>query len=231
MKIKILQLLEGAKRAEGLAVIIDVFRAFTVACHVIENGAKKIITVKDVETAFRLKDENPGYILIGERNESIVPGFDFGNHPSRISDVDFTGKTVVLTTSAGTRGIVYAAKNTDEIITGSFINAGAIVRYIRERGPDVVSLVCMGYSATCQVEEDTFCAEYIKNALENRDSDFERMVEIIKATSGRRFFDPATMEHSPPEDFYLCMQLNVFDFVLKVRRDEKNLLALFRENV
>ncbi len=231
MKINILQLLEGAKKAEGFAVIIDVFRAFTVACYVIDNGAEKIVTVKDVETAFQLKKEHPGYILVGERNEAIVPGFDFGNHPSRIAPVDFTRKTVVLTTSAGTKGIVFAAERADEIITGSFVNIGAIIRYIRERNPDVVSLVCMGYSTEYQVEEDTFCAEYIKNALEDRPSDFEKMVEIIKDTSGRRFFDPATMEHSPPEDFYLCMQRDVFDFVLKVKRDEKNLLALFGENI
>jgi len=231
MRIDTLHLLEGAKRAKGLAVIIDVFRAFTVACYVIENGAEKIIAVKDVETAFRLKDENPGYILIGERHEAIVPGFDFGNQPSRIAPVDFTGKTVVLTTSAGTLGISHAAENTNEIITGSFVNAGAIIRYIREKNPEVVSLVCMGYSAKYQVEEDTLCAEYIKNALEDRDSNFEKMVAVIRKTSGRRFFDSATVEHSPPEDFCLCMQRDVFDFVLKVESEEKELLALFREDI
>lgn len=231
MRIKILQLFEGARSVEGLAVIIDVFRAFTVACYVVENGAEKIITVKDVATAFRLRDENPGYVLIGERHEAIIPGFDFGNQPSRVAPVDFTGKTVVLTTSAGTMGIVYAAKRTDEIITGSFVNAGAIIRYIREKNPEVVSLVCMGYSGKYQVEEDTFCAEYIKNALEDRDSNFEKMAAIVRETSGRRFFDPCTMKHSPPEDFYLCMQHDIFDFVLKAERGEKELLALFREDV
>lgn len=231
MNIRILQLLEGAQKAEGLVVIIDVLRAFTVACHVIENGAEKIIVVKDVEKAFALKEEHPGYVLIGERNEAIIPGFDFGNHPSRISPVDFTGKTVVLTTSAGTLGIVTAVDRADEVITGSFVNAGAIVRYIRERRPDVVSLVCMGYSAEYEVEEDTFCAEYIRNALENRPSDFEEMVRIVKDTSGRRFFDPATMDHSLPEDFDLCMRLDIFDFVLRVARDEEGVLALFRKTV
>ena len=231
MEIKILQLLEGARQAEGLAVIIDVLRAFTVACHVIENGAEKIIVVKDVEAAFLLKEEHPGYVLIGERYEAIVPGFDFGNHPSHIAPVDFTGKTAVLTTSAGTLGLVHAADRADEVITGSFVNAGAIIRYIRERQPDVVSLVCMGYSADYEVEEDTFCAEYIKNALENRTSDFEEMVRIVRETSGRRFFDPATMHHSLPEDFEMCMRLDIFDFVLKATREGGGGLALFRETV
>jgi hypothetical protein len=57
------------------------------------------------------------------------------------------------------------------------------------------------------------------------------MTDIIKVTSGRRFFDPATMKHSLPEDFYLCMQRDVFDFVLEVKRDENALLALFKKDI
>ncbi len=69
------------------------------------------------------------------------------------------------TTSSGTQGIVNAT-NADEIITGSFVNAAAIVRYISKKQPKIVSLVCMGYACEYPTDEDTLCAEYIKNELE-----------------------------------------------------------------
>ena len=57
--------------------------------------------------------------------------------------MDFTGKTVVQTTSAGTQGLV-SAKGADEIVTGSFVNADAVTAYIKQRKPDVVSLPKQG---------------------------------------------------------------------------------------
>src|SRR5690606_17237699 len=116
------------------------------ACYVMNNGAKTLIPVGDLDIAYQLKEENPNYILMGEREGIIQPGFDFGNSPSAIESVDFTSKTVVHTTSAGTQGIVNAV-GADEIITGSFVNAQAIIDYIRMKDPAEVSLVCMGWQA------------------------------------------------------------------------------------
>ena len=69
MKIEILQLLEGAQKASGLTVIIDVFRAFSTACYAVGNGVQKIFPVGDIEIAYQLKKENPDFILVGERQE------------------------------------------------------------------------------------------------------------------------------------------------------------------
>ena len=63
MEIQILQLLEGAKKAKGITVIIDVFRAFTTECFFMANGAKEILAVGKIETAYSLKKQNPNYIL------------------------------------------------------------------------------------------------------------------------------------------------------------------------
>ena len=60
--------------------------------------------------------------------------------------IDFSGKTVIHTTSAGTQGLVNAVQ-ADEVITGSFVNAEAIVSYIRRQAPAMVSLVSMGTAA------------------------------------------------------------------------------------
>jgi 2-phosphosulfolactate phosphatase len=217
MEIKILQLLEGAKKAKGLAVIIDVFRAFSTACYIYERGAKTIIPVGGIQQAYKLKEKTPDFVLIGEREEQKPDGFDFGNSPTHIRQSDLSGKTIVHTTSSGTQGIENAVR-ADEIITGSFVNAGAVVRYIRQNKPETVSLVCMGYACMYPTDEDTFCAEYIKNVLEGKPNNFLAMAEKIKKGSGARFFKPEKQAWSPESDFELCLNLNRFDFVLRVER-------------
>jgi 2-phosphosulfolactate phosphatase len=227
MKIQILHLAEGARQARGLTVIIDVFRAFSTACYIMNNGALKILPVREVAEAFRIKKNNPGVILLGEEFEKKIPGFDFGNSPSHIKNIDFTGKTIVQRTSSGTFGII-SAVNAEEIITGSFVNAGAIIRYIIRKMPDILSLVCMGYAALRPVEEDTFCAEYIMETLNGRNVDFRKMVGTIKETSARRFYDPANQEFSPPEDVDLCLDLNRFNFVLRAEKESDDSICLRR---
>ena len=66
MDIQILQLVEGAQKARGLTVIIDVFRAFSTACYAFGNGASEILCTGEVDTAFRLKEENTHCCLLHE---------------------------------------------------------------------------------------------------------------------------------------------------------------------
>ena len=218
MEINILHLLEGAQQARGLTVIIDVFRAFSTACYAFEAGAKKIRPVGLIDEAYKLKDLNPDYVLMGERNEIKPQGFDLGNSPSQIPVAGFSGRTVVHTTSSGTQGIV-AATNATEILTGSFVNAGSIVDYIQSRKPKQVSLVCMGYACKYTTDEDTLCAEYLRNQLKGQSSDFNEMTMQIRNGSGKRFFEENKQEWAPKQDFDLCLSLNRFNFVLKVERD------------
>ena len=218
MKIQILQLLEGAKKAEGLTVIIDVFRAFSTTCYAFGNGIQRIYPVGNLETAYELKKLNPEYLLVGERQERKPEGFDFGNSPSQLMTGNLSGKTMVHTTSSGTQGIANA-NGADEILTGSFVNAGAIVNYIRKQNPEKVSLVCMGYSCQYPTDEDTLLGVYIKNKLEGNTNDFPAMVEQIRKGDGARFFSPEKQEWAPAADFDLCLSLNRFDFVLKVEQE------------
>jgi len=218
MNIEILQLLDGAKKAQGLTVIIDVFRAFSTACYAFGGGIKCIFPVGDLNVAYQMKQKNPDYILVGERNEQKPEGFDFGNSPSQLLKGELAGKTMVHTTSSGTQGIANAT-NATEIITGSFVNAGAIINYIRKQKPAAVSLVCMGYSCQYPTDEDTLLAVYIKNELEGIPNDFKAMVEKIRTGDGARFFAPEKQEWAPAEDFDLCLSLNRFNFVLKVEHE------------
>ncbi len=223
MKIKIVH---DAKQATGLAIIIDVFRAFTVEPYLIYNGVEKIIPVGDKQIAYDLKEKNKDYILVGERSGVKLPGFDFGNSPSQIKNVDFSNKTVVHTTSCGTQGIVNAI-NASEIITGSLVNASAIVKYIKQNNFDEVSIVSMSRPNELPSAEDDLCARYLKSLLE--DTVFENLedeIENLKITSGKKFFDSSMKEVFPEEDFYLCVEINKFDFVLRVNKDTNGMLYM-----
>jgi 2-phosphosulfolactate phosphatase len=219
MEIKILQLISGAKNAKGLTVIIDVFRAFSTTCYIMAAGAERIITVEQVDDALRLKEMMGDALLLGERNERKVPGFNFGNSPSHILKQDLTGRTVIMTTSSGTRGIANA-RLADEIITGSFVNAGAVISYIRKKDPSEVSLVCMGYEGHTPTQEDTFFAEYVRDNLLGKKVDFEQMKEILRTGDGARLLDPSNHEWSPATDFDLCLDLDRFNFVLAVEKGQ-----------
>lgn len=221
MNIEILHLLEGAKKAEGLTVIIDVFRAFSVACYAFDAGVQKIYPVGNIELAYEMKKQNPGYVLVGERHEKRPEGFDFGNSPTQILKGNLMGKKMVHTTSSGTQGIVNAV-GASEIITGSFVNAEAIIQYVKQKNPDKLSLVCMGYACQYPTDEDTFLAEYVKARLENQPVDFDEMVKKLRTGAGARFFDPDKQSWAPSSDFDLCLDLGRFNFILKVEREAES---------
>lgn len=219
MRVEKRSLKEGAAKAKGLVVVIDVFRAFSLACYVFENGAERIYPVDTIEKALKMKEQDPGVVTIGERNERKYPGFDFGNSPTHIEKIDFRDKVVAHTTSSGTQGIALAT-NADEILTGSFVNADAIVRYILSKKPTQVTLVPMGYEGVRQTDEDEFCADYIAARLQGDTPNFEEMVEALRKGDGARLLDPSNHEFSPARDFDLCLNLNRFNFVLRVNREE-----------
>jgi 2-phosphosulfolactate phosphatase len=217
MNIEISEFIEGARNSRGLTVIIDVFRAFSVECYAIDSGAVKIITASEVDDAFELKKKYPKAVLVGERDEKKIKGFDFGNSPTEIIKADLSGKTVIHTTTAGTNGIANAT-NADSIITGSFVNATAVAKYIRETGPAYVSLIAMGYRAQESAEEDLLCAEYLEALIRDRALDIRPGIANLRETSGKRFFRPENIEFSPPTDFFLCTMLNRFNFILKAQK-------------
>ena len=94
MKIEILEFVDGARNAKGVAVIIDVFRAFSVACYAVDAGAVRIIATSEVSEAFKLKKKYKNSVLVGERDEKKIEGFDFGNSPTEVIREDLSGKTV-----------------------------------------------------------------------------------------------------------------------------------------
>jgi 2-phosphosulfolactate phosphatase len=226
MKIQILEGLDGAEAAEGLTVVIDVFRAFSVACMAVDNGAGEYLAVGSEDTARRLAGEK-GSVLMGERDAVMLPGFDFGNSPTEIENEDFAGRGIVHTTSAGTQGLL-AASGADEIVTGSFVNATAVARYIESAGYDLVSLVALGTAGRERSMEDTMCAMFIKNEVEGYPNSFDALrTYLATIPSAAKFFDPE-MTHAPERDFELCTELDRYGFVLRAEPEEADAVRLTR---
>lgn len=223
MEIEILHLLDGAEKATGTAVVIDVFRAFSLEAYLYQRGAALILPVQTVQEALDLKKEHPEYLLAGERHGVKVQGFDVGNSPSAIMHLDVQGKTVIHTTSAGVQGLL-AASHADEVISGALVNAAAIARYLKKKNPDHVSLVCMGLEAKRDTEEDVLCAEYIRSLLQEKPlADIDERIDALRDQEGKKFFDPAQQNVFPQADFGLCTKRDCMNFVIQAQHAQKGI--------
>ena len=167
MEIRLASLLQGAQEAEGTTIIIDVFRAFTTAAVAFDRGAEHIVLVAEVEEALDLRRRGVGHLCMGEVDGKRPAGFDFGNSPYEVSQADFTGKTLIQSTRAGTVG-VNAAAVADTLYLGSLVIATATVNSILASTPPLVSIVAMGSAATWRSDEDEQCALFLRNLLQGR---------------------------------------------------------------
>jgi 2-phosphosulfolactate phosphatase len=214
LQVRVVDQVAGAQSAEGIAVVIDVFRAFSVAAYAFSRGAATIIPVAEVDYARELKRQHPDWLLIGERHAKPLPGFDCGNSPSDLEQLDVAGRTIIHTTHAGTQGFT-AVPGSVETLTGALVNAGAIVRYLQARQPAVVTLVRMGHEARENCDEDDLCAELLRSRLLGEPMPVAGIRERLRqASSARKFFDPAC-DWAPERDFELCTRVDEFDFVLQ----------------
>ncbi len=214
MRIEVLDFVAGARKARGLTVVIDVFRAFSTACYAAAGGAR-IVPVADIDAALDLGARHPDWLLAGERHGRDLPGFHFGNSPARISAAALAGRTLVHTTHAGTQGLTQA-DSADEVLTGSLVNAAAIVRYLRSRAPAQVSIVRMGHEARERSPEDDLCAEILLERLKGRVVDLSGVPARLRTSpAAAKFFDPAAT-WAPEADFDLCAAVDRFDFVLRL---------------
>ena len=212
----------GAEEAEGLAVIIDVFRAFSCEPLFFHFGAGRVIMEADPERAVALKRENSGFILVGEVNEVPIEGADLGNSPTHIIQKGasyFRNKTVIHRTTAGVTGATAAFKRVDELVLGSFVTAKAIAEYIEKRKPDLVTLVAMGERAERPAPEDEACADYLEHLLTGKAYDPVQIFnDVVLQPTAQKFISGAK-EYLPREDPIFCLQRDLFDFVLKVKRE------------
>jgi 2-phosphosulfolactate phosphatase len=227
VQIEVFDHVAGAREARGIAVVIDVFRAFTVAPHAFDVGAARVFPVGEIDEAIALGRRFPGAVLAGERHARRLPGFDAGNSPTEIRSLDLRGKVLVHTTHAGTQGLVNASA-ADEVLTGSFVNISAVCRYLRARAPGRVSLVRMGHEARERCAEDDLYAACLQELLLDGPAPLAEVRDRLRdAPAARKFFDPAC-DWAPREDFDYCTEVDRFDFVLRLKRVAGEPLELVR---
>ena len=214
-EVQILHLLKEAGKVKGTAVVIDVFRAFTVEGFLLAGDAAKVIPVAEEEKARAYTDA----VKIGERKGYRLEGFDYGNSPSAVQHADLRGKTVVHTTSAGTQGIAACMPYADEVLVAALTNAKATAEYLKQSDARCVSLLSMGLMGERDTEEDLLCARYIRALLMEEDpEEILAEVPLLRYSEGKKFFDPMQQDRFPQADFALCIDTDRFGFAMKVVR-------------
>jgi 2-phosphosulfolactate phosphatase len=151
---------------DSVVVIIDVFRATSTIASALYNGAKCVIPVDTVAKAVDLSKKING-IAAGERDGKIAEGLQHGNSPLEYARDFIENKTLVLTTTNGTRLLQMALDNkADTIITGSFPNLSAVCEFLIKQNKNII-LGCAGWKDRYNLEDTLFAGAVIQRIKEN----------------------------------------------------------------
>jgi 2-phosphosulfolactate phosphatase len=226
MKVVIESLIEGARRAHGTVVVIDVLRAFTTASVVFQRGADRIVMVAEVEEALTLRDRGAADICIGEVDGRKPDGFDYGNSPHELAAADLSGKVIAQSTRAGTTGVVAAAATgVQRLFAGALVNAVATATVVATSRPERVTLVAMGAWGATRSDEDEQCALYIKNLLQGRRPNPVAVQGLVAAGEESEKYHNPTQDQYHPEDLEMALRIDSVDFAIEIERRDGLLVA------
>jgi 2-phosphosulfolactate phosphatase len=157
------KLFEPEELRGGIAVILDILRASTTIVHALAHGAACVIPTEEIDEALEVKATLPAgtALLGGEREGVFIPGFDLDNNPFAYAE-NVRGKTVVFTTTNGTRALQRSLA-AERILIGAFVNLNAVVDALLPDGRPI-HLVCAGTKGKI-TEEDALCAGAIVDGL------------------------------------------------------------------
>lgn len=145
---------------KSIVVIIDVLRATSTIATALHNGAKAVIPVDSVAECIRIGKQIES-ITAGERDGKIAEGLEYGNSPFEYPREFIAGKTLVLTTTNGTRLLQMALdKNAKAIITGSFPNVSAVCDFLLDQKQPVI-LGCAAWKNRVNIEDTLFAGAVI----------------------------------------------------------------------
>ncbi len=151
---------------DAVVVIIDVFRATSTIAAALHNGARCVVPVDTVPKALAAAEALDG-IAAGERDGKIADGLQHGNSPLEYNPSFIQDKTLVLTTTNGTRLLHMALDNgADTIITGSFPNLSAVCDFLLRQNKNVV-LGCSGWKDRYNIEDTLFAGAVIHRIKES----------------------------------------------------------------
>lgn len=145
--------------AASVCVVFDILRATSTMITALANGAAAILPAEDIPEALELHKRNPGALLAGERNglriRSDLTGsvdFDLGNSPREFTPDRVAGRTIIMTTTNGTRAL-RAASPANRILVGSFLNLSAIATDVEAHPHDELLVVCSGTLEQASIED------------------------------------------------------------------------------
>jgi 2-phosphosulfolactate phosphatase len=150
--------------AAGTAVVIDVLRATTTIVYALEAGAKEVLPCGEIEEALALAEKFPRQeiLLGGERLGKPIAQFDLGNSPEDYLSFDVEGKSIIFTTTNGTRAMGHA-RGAKQIFLAAFVNASAVIQKLL--GRNEVHVVCAGTDGEFS-EDDILLAGLIVERLQ-----------------------------------------------------------------
>ena len=234
--------LAGRDLRETVCVVFDVLRATSTFATALQNGAKKIIPVSEISEALAIKKAESGrrkaetILLGGERDGVRISAdgidFDLGNSPREYTPEKVRGKTIVSTTTNGTRAL-RACAGAKAILAASFLNLGATAEFLRAGNFQDVLLVCAGTRENPALE-DTLAAGALCELLAREDirPTFSNSTEIALQTYARaksdlvatiiRDSENARRLLAIPElrdDVAFCLRRDLYPFVAKMEDD------------
>lgn len=218
-----------AEQARGVAIVIDVIRAFTVAGNAFARGAATLWLVRSIEDAQFLRERAPEALftgrppkvaLAGEVGGRLIPGFDFNNSPARMATADVQGRLLIQRTGAGTQGAVRAA-HASTILLCALTNAQATAQYARtvaEASEGIITLYPTGSTQDFAFgSEDELCADYVEALLRQREDApkvLARGIEQLHTSSRFDLWKQGDPDF-PEEDIAAVLDANRFDFAMQ----------------
>ena len=215
--------------SDSIVVIIDVLRATSTIAAALYNGAKEIIPVASVEECIRIGNES-GCIMAGERDGQIAEGLQYGNTPFQYTPEFIKDKTLVLTTTNGTRLLHMAlAANAQSIITGSFCNISAVSDYLLAQNKNII-LACSAWKNRVNFEDTLFAGAVINRIKDHfqYNCDSTGIAENLYQLANGNLFD--FMKENNASHYHRLMGFGLeADIRYCLTMDNANVLSIYRD--
>ncbi len=180
MKVNIIDGRKEKSFEQSTKVLVDVFRSTSTMPIILTRGAEKIIPTSSVSDARELKRKNPEFLVVGERYGMKVPGFDMNNSPSDAMNAQLEGKTVIFTSTNGTK-VLKKIYPTGKVYISSFINFTST--YEKIKGLDRVDII-VSNRPDGPADEDYIYAEFMRDWLLGKNPPFEKAADRIRKSKG-----------------------------------------------
>jgi 2-phosphosulfolactate phosphatase len=148
-----------------VVAVVDVLRASTSIAVALSNGAKGVVPVESAEDAMiRSKQfERSEFVLAGEQKMLPISGFDLGNSPLGFTEEAVSGKTVLISTTNGTRALL-GVQGARDIVVASYVNFSAVLAMLRAaaRANADITIVCAGNEGNFSLEDAACAGKYVR---------------------------------------------------------------------